>query len=95
MPRRTRKPNYQAWQDGRAKVGAIDDPAAIPAIIAILKTEKHPQFRRALDPAADCGWAGRKQSICLVKWSVEDDNPLLREEASKGLVGKEGLDALS
>ena len=31
----------------REKIGAIADPAAIPAIVALLKTEKHGQFRRA------------------------------------------------
>ena len=30
-----------------------------------------------------------------MKWSVEDDNPLLREEAAKGLIGKEGLEGPS
>jgi hypothetical protein len=85
--------NRQAqWQAGREKIAAIDDPAAIPAIVALLKTEKHPQFRRALiQPLIKLG--GKEAVDCLVKWSVEDDNPLLREEAAKGLIGKEGLEA--
>jgi hypothetical protein len=78
--------------EGREKMAAIDDPAVVPVAIALLRTEKDPQFRRALiQPLIRFG--GKEAVACLVKWSVEDDNPLLREEASKGLVGKEGLDA--
>jgi hypothetical protein len=83
---------HAQWQAGRERVAAIDDPAAIPAIVALLKTEKHPQFRRALiQPLIKLG--GKEAVDCLVKWSVEDENPLLREEAAKGLIGKEGLEA--
>jgi hypothetical protein len=80
------------WQAGRERIAAIDDPAAIPAIIALLKTEKHPQFRRALiQPLITLG--GKEAMDCLVKLSVEDDNPLLREEAAKGVASRQGLEA--
>lgn len=78
------------WNQGREKIAAIEDQAAIPAIVALLRTEKHPQFRRAMIvPLISMG--GKEAVACLVKWSVEDENPLLREEAAKGLVGKQEL----
>lgn len=80
----------QQWEQGRVKIAVIDDRAAIPAIVSLLRTEKHPQFRRALIvPLINMG--GKDAVACLVKWSVEDNNPLLREEAAKGLVGKDEL----
>jgi HEAT repeat protein len=84
--------NQALWEQGREQLASVDDPAAIPPIVALLKTEKHPQFRRALIvPLIQLG--GKEATSALVKWSVEDDNPLLREEAATGLAGKEGLDA--
>jgi HEAT repeat protein len=79
------------YEAGRGKIAAVNDPAAIPAIIKLMETDKEPQFRRALlvpliasdDPAAEAS---------LVRWSVEDENPLLREEAAKALAGRKGLD---
>jgi hypothetical protein len=76
----------------RENVLGINDQAAIPALIAVLKTEKHPQWRRVLiQPLVKL--ANDDASLAfLVKLSVEDENPLLREEVAKGLVGKNGLE---
>jgi hypothetical protein len=75
-----------------AALEAIDDPAAVPPIVSLLKSEKHGQFRRALlRPLINLG--GKEAVGALVKWSVEDDNPVLRQEAAEGLVGKEELAA--
>jgi hypothetical protein len=80
-----------AWERGRREVAAIDDPAAVPAIVALLETEKHGQFRRALiQPLLSIG--GKEALTCLVKWSVEDTlNPYLRQEACHGLAEKPEL----
>jgi hypothetical protein len=75
---------------GRENVEAIDDPAAIPAILSLLKTETSPSYRRTLvKPLLSMG--GEQALAALVKLSVEDKNPLLREEVSKGLAGNEDL----
>jgi hypothetical protein len=74
----------------QAALEAIDDPAIIGPIVSLLKTEKHGQFRRALlRPLIRLG--GKEAVAALVKWSVEDDNPVLRQEAAEGLVGKPEL----
>jgi hypothetical protein len=74
----------------RDQIGQIDDPAAIPAILALLKTEKIGLFRRALiQPLIKLG--GPEAVAALVKLSVEDENPTLRDEAAAGLAGKPEL----
>lgn len=74
----------------REKIEAIDDPAAVPALIAMLKTEKNARLRLVLvKPLVTIG--GKDAVAFLVKLSVEDENPLLREEVSKGLAGNQEL----
>lgn len=95
---------WQAWFDGRGKdpvvqtreaacaqIEAIDDPAAVPAIVGLLKSEKQwGGFRYILmRPLVKLG--GDEAVAMLVKLSVEDKNPLLRKEAAEGLVGKQEL----
>ncbi len=80
----------QTRDDARAAMGAIDDPAAIPVILSLLKGEKYSQFRRALiRPLINLG--GEDAVAMLVKLSVEDDNAVLRQEAAEGLAGKPEL----
>jgi hypothetical protein len=68
----------------RQNIAAIDDAAAVPAIVAVLKAEKNPQLRRVLvQPLLNLG--GKDALKLLVQLSVEDENPLLREEACAGL----------
>lgn len=82
--------NQATWDLGRGKVAAISDPDSVPAIVTLLETEKHGQFRRALiQPLISIG--GKEAVACLVKWSVEDQNPYLRQEACHGLAEKEEL----
>lgn len=74
----------------REKIAAIDDSAAVPALIAALKTEKNPRFRLVLvEPLISLG--GKEAVAYLVKLSVEDENPTLREKASEGLADKPEL----
>jgi hypothetical protein len=74
----------------RENIAAIDDPAAIPALIAALKTEKNPRFRLVLvEPLISLG--GKEAVAFLVKLSVEDENPMLREKAAVGLADKPEL----
>jgi hypothetical protein len=74
----------------REQIGQIDDPAALPAVLALLKTEKNGLFRRALiQPLIKLG--GQDAVAALVKLSVEDENPTLRDEAAAGLAGKPEL----
>lgn len=85
----TRNP-AQTRAAAREQIAAIDDPAFLPLAIKALKTEKDSQMRRALiQPLVKFG--GPEAAAMLVKLSVEDDNPVLREEAAKGLVGKPEL----
>jgi hypothetical protein len=77
-------------EEGRRTVAAIDDPAAVPVIVALLETEKNAQFRRSLiQPLISLG--GKEADACLVKWSVEDRNPYVRQEACHGLAERENL----
>jgi hypothetical protein len=69
-----------AW----SQIEAIDDPAATPAIVALLKVEKESRFRHALI------WSlidleGRESTATLVKLSVLDGNWLLRQEVADAL----------
>jgi hypothetical protein len=80
----------ETWDLGREKISAIDEPAAVHAIAKILETETNGQFRRALlKPLISIG--GNDAAACLVKWSVEDQNPLLRQEACHGLTERKEL----
>jgi hypothetical protein len=82
---------FALQEAGRAKFAEVDDPVAVPAISALLQTDKLPQFRRALIlPLMKID--NDESMACLVEWSVEDENPLLREEAAKALVGRQGLE---
>jgi hypothetical protein len=75
---------------GREEVAAIADPAAVPAIVKHLEKEKNGLYRRALiQPLISIG--GKDAIACLVKWSVEDQNPYVRQEACHGLAAKEEL----
>jgi hypothetical protein len=74
-----------------ANIRAIDDPTAIPVILALLKNEKNARVRRALiEPLISLG--GPEAVEALVVLSVEDANPVLRERAAEGLVRKPELE---
>ena len=74
----------QTRDAARALVEGIDDPAAIPAIIAFLKVEKDFRFRHALIwPLIQMG--GKDALATLVKLSVLDDNQILRQEIAEAL----------
>jgi len=74
----------------REKIAALDDAAAVPALIAALKTEKNPRFRLVLvEPLISLG--GKDAVAFLVKLSVEDENPTLREKVCAGLADQPEL----
>jgi hypothetical protein len=77
--------NQEPWERGKEQLAAIDDPVAAYAIVKLLETEEHAQFRRGLIvPLIKIG--GRPAVPALVRWSVEDRNPYLRQEACHGLM---------
>jgi len=79
----------QAEEAATKEIEAIDDPAAIPAIIAALKTEKSPMRWALVAPLIKLG--GEDAVAMLVKLSVEDESPQLRQLAAEGLVGQQEL----
>jgi hypothetical protein len=88
-----REDRAASWERGRREIAAIDDPAAVPAIVKLLESEKNGPFRRALiQPLISLG--GPEAIACLAKWSVEDQNPYVRQEACHGLVGRDELSDL-